>query len=238
MVRRLFAGGEWLRTSRSARDRQRFEAWAALRPIDCRAGGIGFAACQDEATNGVCITRPASQAVAKMDCAEFILVGPLRHIVPIGPRRPVERAREIKALLKSRFQTAMCEVAHTSVEISKVLLTPAPASARERPCHGGVMPRTNRWNQSVPRVELDQRSRAARLRFERIDQLFIVRPAMTHLRLRRLLYLFTVGRYGALPREGGVKELPSDRWPSRLPMLLGIWLENAGVCNLPGDFNF
>jgi hypothetical protein len=56
MVRRLFAGGEWLRTSRSARDRQRFEAWAELRPIDCRAGGIDFAACQDEATNGVCIT--------------------------------------------------------------------------------------------------------------------------------------------------------------------------------------
>ena len=84
------------------------------------------------------------------------------------------------------------------------------------------MPRTNLWNQSVPRVELDQRSRAARLRFERIDRLFKVRPTMMHLRLRRLLYLFTVGRYGALPREGGVKELPSDRWPSRLPMLLGI----------------
>jgi hypothetical protein len=95
------------------------------------------------------------------------------------------------------------------------------------------MPRTNRWNQSVPRVELNQRSREARLRFERIDRLFILRDIVTDSPLRRLLYVFTVGRYGALPQEGGVKELPSDRWPSRLPMLLGIWLEIAGVCNLP-----
>ena len=100
------------------------------------------------------------------------------------------------------------------------------------------MPRTNRWNQSVPRVELDQRSREARLQFERIDQLFIVRRTMTHLRLRRLLYLFTVGRYGALPQEGGDRELSSDPWSSGLPMLLGLWLENAGFCNSPGVFNF
>ena len=100
------------------------------------------------------------------------------------------------------------------------------------------MPRTNRWNQSVPRVELDQRSRAARLRFERIDELFIVRPTMTHLRLRRLLYLFTVGRYGALPQEGGDREPSSDPGSSGLPMLLGLWLENAGFCNSPGVFNF
>ena len=100
------------------------------------------------------------------------------------------------------------------------------------------MPRINRWNQSVSRVELDQRSRAARLRFERIDQLFIVRPAMTHLRLRRLPYVFTVGRYGALAQEGRDRELSSDPWSSGLPMLLGLWLENAGFCNSPGVFNF
>jgi hypothetical protein len=46
------------------------------------------------------------------------------------------------------------------------------------------MPRTNLWSQSVTRAEIDQRSRAARLRFERIDQLFIVRPTMAHSRLR------------------------------------------------------
>jgi len=89
------------------------------------------------------------------------------------------------------------------------------------------MPRTNLWSQSVPRIELDQRSREARLRFERIDRLFILRATVTHFRLRWLLHLFTVGRYGGLAQEGGVKELRSDRWPSRLPMLFGLWLENV-----------
>jgi hypothetical protein len=56
------------------------------------------------------------------------------------------------------------------------------------------MPRTNLWDRSVPRVELDRRSREARLRFERIDQLFILRATVTPSRLRRLFYLFTVGR--------------------------------------------
>ena len=100
------------------------------------------------------------------------------------------------------------------------------------------MPRTNLWSQSVTRVEIDQRSRAARLRFERIDQLFIVRPTTGHSRLRRLLYVLTVGRHGALPQVGGVNELPSDRWPSGLPIPFGLWLENAGFCNSPGVFNF
>jgi hypothetical protein len=68
--------------------------------------------------------------------------------------------------------------------------------------------------------------------------LFIVRPSMTHLRLRRLLYLFTVGRHSALPKDGGDRELSSDPWSSGLPMLLGFWLENADLCNLPGVCNF
>src|SRR5215831_12226327 len=80
------------------------------------------------------------------------------------------------------------------------------------------MPMTNLWIQSVPRVELDQRSREARLRFERVDQLFILRATVTHSRLRRLVYWFTVGRYGGLPQQGGVKEPLSDRWPSRFPI--------------------
>src|SRR5215467_10547959 len=100
------------------------------------------------------------------------------------------------------------------------------------------MPKTNMSSQSVSRIEIDQRSREARLRFERTDLLFVLSTTVTHSWLRGLLYLFTRGRYGGLPKEGGVKEPLSDRWPLRLPMLLGIWLENVGVCNLPGDFNF
>jgi len=36
------------------------------------------------------------------------------------------------------------------------------------------MLRINLWSQSVSRVELDQRSRDARLRFERTDEFFVV----------------------------------------------------------------
>ena len=36
----------------------------------------------------------------------------------------------------------------------------------------GAMPRTNLWNHSMPRAELDQRSREARLRIERVEPLF------------------------------------------------------------------
>jgi hypothetical protein len=53
--------------------------------------------------------------------------------------------------------------------------------------------RTNLWSKSVSRVEIDRRSREARLRFERIDRLLIPRAPLTHSRLRRLLGLFSVG---------------------------------------------
>jgi hypothetical protein len=101
---------------------------------------------------------------------------------------------------------------------------------------GGVMLRINLWSQSAPRVEIDQRSRDARLRFERTDELFIVRRTVTHSRLRRLLYVFTVGRYGGRPHgDGEVKEQASDRW---FLAFLGLWLKNAEICNCPGTFNF
>jgi hypothetical protein len=34
----------------------------------------GFATCQNQATNGLCIAQSAFQAEAKMDCARFIIV--------------------------------------------------------------------------------------------------------------------------------------------------------------------
>jgi hypothetical protein len=87
------------------------------------------------------------------------------------------------------------------------------------------MPRTNVWNRSVPRVELDQRSREARLRLEQIERLLMslaaVRQRQT--RLRRLLYLFRGRIYrGALQesrvRESRVRGPLSDRRPSRIPI--------------------
>jgi hypothetical protein len=86
----------------------------------------------------------------------------------------------------------------------------------------------------VSRIEIDQRSREARLRFEQTDRLLVLNATVTHFWLRGLLYLFTVGRYGGLPQEGEAEELLSDRWPSRLPMLLGLWLEKAELGNLLG----
>jgi hypothetical protein len=59
--------------------------------------------------------------------------------------------------------------------------------------------KTNLWSKSVPRVELNQRSRTARLRLERIDRLLILPAAVTHSRLRRLLCLFSVGIHGGAP---------------------------------------
>jgi hypothetical protein len=61
------------------------------------------------------------------------------------------------------------------------------------------MMRTNLWSESVPRVELDQRSRAARLRRERIDRLLIPPVAVTQSRLRRLLCFPSVGIDGGAP---------------------------------------
>jgi len=59
------------------------------------------------------------------------------------------------------------------------------------------MPRTNLWSQSVPRVELDQRSREARLRLERIEPRPLPYTVATRFRLRR--FLMAVSReYGSL----------------------------------------
>ena len=73
------------------------------------------------------------------------------------------------------------------------------------------MTRTTLWGRSVSRIEIDQRSREARLRFEQTDRLYVLSATVTHSWLRGLLYLFTVGRYGGLPETRGVKELLSDR---------------------------
>jgi hypothetical protein len=90
------------------------------------------------------------------------------------------------------------------------------------------MPRINPWSLSVPRVELDQRSREARLRLERIERLLISRAAMRQSRLRRVLYLFSVVIYRGAPQERRVRRPLSDRRPCRTPTILEVWrLEEA-----------
>jgi hypothetical protein len=53
-----------------------------------------------------------------------------------------------------------------------------------------VMPKTDLLEQSAPRVELDQRSREARLRLERVQRLLLVNTLPTQSLLRRLLRCF------------------------------------------------
>ena len=90
------------------------------------------------------------------------------------------------------------------------------------------MPRNNLWSQSVPKVELDQRSREARLRLERIERLLIPPAAVTHSRLWRLVCLLSVGRYRRAPQERRVGGPLSDRRPSRMPTIIDVWrLERA-----------
>lgn len=86
------------------------------------------------------------------------------------------------------------------------------------------MMRTNQWSKSMPRVELDQRSRAARLRLERIDRLLIPPAPVTQSRLRRLLCLFSAGIYRVGPQDRRTRGPLSDRWPPRIAAILAVCL--------------
>ena len=99
------------------------------------------------------------------------------------------KSSRIKDLPEFRFHATMCEVAHTSPENWEGIGGASPelrlGNVRAM---GGIMPRTNLWDRSVPRVELDRRSREARLRFEQTDRLFVLSATVKPSRLRRLLY--------------------------------------------------
>jgi len=86
------------------------------------------------------------------------------------------------------------------------------------------MMRTNLWSESVPRVELDQRSRAARLRLERIDRLLMPPAAVTRSPLRRLLGLLSAEKHAGAPQDSRTRGPLSDRWPPRMPAILAVWL--------------
>ena len=62
------------------------------------------------------------------------------------------------------------------------------------------MPRTNLWSHSVPRVELDQRSREASLRLEQIKRLFKPPVRVRYSRFLRLAYLLSLGTCSAMPQ--------------------------------------
>jgi hypothetical protein len=87
----------------------------------------------------------------------------------------------------------------------------------------GAMLRANLWNKSVPRVELDQRARDARLRLEQIERLLAPRAAVTDSGLRRVLCLFSVGIFGYGSRGSRARGPLSNRRPPPMPKIPGLW---------------
>jgi hypothetical protein len=90
------------------------------------------------------------------------------------------------------------------------------------------MLRANLWNESVSRVELDQRARDARLRLERIERLLVLRAALTDSWLRRVLWLFSFGRSGEGSRARRTGRTLSNHRP-RLPQIQDVWVEECGA---------
>jgi hypothetical protein len=93
---------------------------------------------------------------------------------------------------------------------------------------GGAMWKAMLWNKSVPRAELDQRAREARLRLERMEQQFQARAALARLPLRQLLYLCSGGILASASRESRPRGPLSNRRPSGTPTIHDIWVEECG----------
>jgi hypothetical protein len=97
----------------------------------------------------------------------------------------------------------------------------------------GAMLKVDLWNKSVPRVELDQRARDARLRLERVERLLVPHDAATRSPLRRLLYLCS-GVFASASRERRPRGPLSNRRPARTPTIHDIWVEECGsFCRAP-----
>lgn len=83
------------------------------------------------------------------------------------------------------------------------------------------------WNTSVPRVELDQRSREARLRLERIERQLVPRAAATASWFSRVYCLSSLDKPGEGSRAGRVRGPLSNRRP-RLPQIPRGWAPLPG----------
>ena len=63
------------------------------------------------------------------------------------------------------------------------------------------MPKANPWGNNVPRIEIDYRAREARLRSERMEQLFAY-PRAKRSWLRRVFFALRLGRSRYRSRAG------------------------------------
>jgi hypothetical protein len=91
----------------------------------------------------------------------------------------------------------------------------------------GIMPRKNLWNVNVPRVELDQRVRDARLRLER---LLVPHAAVSNSWFRRVFYIFRLGIYSNASPDRRTTGPLSNQWPSRLPTIHQVEPKHGLFC--------
>jgi hypothetical protein len=87
---------------------------------------------------------------------------------------------------KSFKNFSLCELPHTRFDPSASFIGHL-ADAKMSLTWRTIMPRTDTLDQSATRVELDQRSRDARLRLEYVERLLAVRPLPKQSLLRRFL---------------------------------------------------
>jgi hypothetical protein len=90
----------------------------------------------------------------------------------------------------------------------------------------GAMLKAILCNKSVPRVEIDQRARDARLQIEQIERLLVSRAAVTAARLRWIFYLFTFATPGEGWRSNRTRGPLNNRRP-RLPQIHQGWVPSA-----------
>jgi hypothetical protein len=123
--------------------------------------------------------------------------GRVGRIAPGSSRLGVRSQGKTDLRIRLRkINRRQCEAAHTSLRDRRAIGAPTSGFRWGSRAVEGAMMRTNLSIKSAPRVELDERSRAARLRRERIDRLLIPPVAVTQSRLRRLLCVFSFGMYG------------------------------------------
>ena len=89
------------------------------------------------------------------------------------------------------------------------------------------MLRAKVWNKSVPRVELDQRVRDARLRLERIEWLLVPRATATTSWFRRVVYLFSFGTSEGVSRVSRIRGSLGNQQPW-MPQFPRSWAAIAG----------
>src|SRR5437763_16466400 len=100
---------------------------------------------------------------------------------------------------------------------------------RVRITHGApaedAMARTNIWNKSVPRVELDQRARDAGVRLVQIERLIVPRASVAGVWLRPLGRLVGARARGNRRGRGQASGSQRQRGPGRVPEWGRTWAE-------------